>query len=401
MFEVIRQGQRVAVWNRAGSVSYVDGPRLLFKAGKTTEKLKQYRAHADQYLRICYQDGHCEHRRGPTSEWFDPVQHYQITICDALPLDSNEAIVVYENEKGKVSRQVIRGPGLFVPNENQWLHEFFWHGAKGRDHGTKIPKFLNFTKLRVIPDQMYFHVRDVRTSDDAVLTIKLMIFFELNHIEEMLNQTHDPIADFINAVTADTIEFAASRTFEQFKSDTDLLNRLDSYQNLASRAPRIGYEINKVVFRGYSASDTLQSMHDGAIEARTRLKLEAETEAQEQELADLRLKREAIRAEQERSIAAETAEHSRQQKRLDMDAKLQHQQNESRQHRESLQQDQLIELEHLRSMNEEKAAFLTSVSAMEVDMTRYLVAQYQHPDRVFRVEGDSDTQVHLHETSNV
>ena len=52
-------------------------------------------------------------------------------------------------------------------------------------------------------------------------------------------------------------------------------------------------------------------------------------------------------------------------------------------------------------MNEEKAAFLTSVSAMEVDMTRYLVAQYQHPDRVFRVEGDSDTQVHLHETSNV
>ena len=161
----------------------------------------------------------------------------------------------------------------------------------------------------VIPDQMYFHVRDVRTSDDAVLTIKLMIFFELNHIEEMLNQTHDPIADFINAVTADTIEFAASRTFEQFKSDTDLLNKLDSYQNLASRAPRIGYEINKVVFRGYSASDTLQSMHDGAIEARTRLKLEAETEAQEQELADLRLKREAIRAEQERSIAAETAEH--------------------------------------------------------------------------------------------
>ena len=115
-------------------------------------------------------------------------------------------------------------------------------------------------------------------------------------------------------------------------------------------------------------------MHDGTIEARTRLKLEAETEAQ-QELADLRLRREAVLAEQEQCIAAETAEHSRQQKRLDMEAKLQHQQNESRQRRESMQQDQLIELEHLRSMNEEKTAFLTSVSAMEVDMTRYLVVQ--------------------------
>lgn len=401
MFEVIRQGQRVAVWDRAGSVNYVDGPRVLFKAGKTTEKLKQYRAHADQYLRIAYQDGHCEHRRGPTSIWFDPIEHFQISICDALALDSNEAIVVYENEQGKVSRQVIRGPGLFVPNENQWLHEFSWHGAKGRDHGTKIPKFLNFCKLRVIPDQMYFHVKDVRTSDDAVLTIKLMIFFELTHIEEMLNQTHDPIADFINAVTADTIDFAASRTFEEFKSDTDALNQLVSYQNLTARAQRIGYEINKVVYRGYAASDTLQSMHDGAIEARTRLKLEAETEAQEQELADLRLQRESVRAEQERRIAAETADHSRQQKKLDMDAKLMHQQNASRQLRESLQQDQLIELEHLRAMNEEKAAFLTSVSAMEVDMTRYLVAQYQHPDRVFRVESDSETQVHLHETGSV
>ena len=36
----------------------------------------------------------------------------------------------------------------------------------------------------------------------------------------------------------------------------------------------IGYEVSKVVFRGYYASEQLQCMHDGAIEARVKLKLE-------------------------------------------------------------------------------------------------------------------------------
>ena len=36
-------------------------------------------------------------------------------------------------------------------------------------------------------------VQDVRTSDDAVLTVKIMLFFELADLEKMLNSTHDPI----------------------------------------------------------------------------------------------------------------------------------------------------------------------------------------------------------------
>jgi len=397
MFNVIKQGQRVAVWGRSGQVQMVDGPRVLWSFGKNLQTLRQFRAHADQYLRVEFQDGHCEHLRGPVSIWFHPVDHHEITVCDALELDSNEAIVVYENEKGKVSRQVQRGPGLFVPSENQWLHSFSWHGSLGDDHGFKVPHNLNFQKLRVIPDQMYFHVEDVRTADDAVLTIKLMIFFELTFIEEMLNQTHDPIADFINAVTADTIDFAATRTFEQFKNDTEALNLLGSYSNLTSRANRIGYEINKVVYRGYLASDTLQSMHDGAIEARTQLKLEAETETQAQELADMRLERESVRTERKHQIERQQAEHERELARLKVDEGLRQQVAQDRQNRESVQQDNLVELEHLRAINEEKSAFLNSVSAMEVDMTRYLVAQYQNPDRVFRVESENETQLHLHE----
>jgi hypothetical protein len=71
--------------------------------------------------------------------------------------------------------------------------------------------------LWVIPDQMYFDVESVRTADDALLVVKLMVFFELADIEMMLDQTHDPIADFINAVTADVIAFVGAATFEDFK----------------------------------------------------------------------------------------------------------------------------------------------------------------------------------------
>ena len=399
MFKIIKQGQQVAVWDRTGKVKLIDGPRVVWKFGKTIQKLKQFRAHANQYLRVEYQDGHCEHVRGPASIWFHPVDHHSISICEALELDANEAIVVYENQDGKVSRQIERGPSLFVPTENQWLHQFRWHGSEGQDFGFKVPRSLKFEKLRVIPDQMYFHVEDVRTADDAVLTIKLMIFFELVYIDEMLNQTHDPIADFINAVTADTIDFAAARTFEEFKRDTESLNSLGSYKNLTSRAQRIGYEINKVVYRGYLASDALQTMHDGAIEARTELKLESETEAQAQELADMRLKREAERTIQRNEVETQQAQHERELERLRVEEELRQATARNQLERESVQQNNLVELEHLRAINEEKSTFLSAVAEMEVDMTRYLVAQYQNPDRVFRVESENETQLHLHEQS--
>jgi hypothetical protein len=47
--------------------------------------------------------------------------------------------------------------------------------------------------------QIYVSVRDVRTADDANLTVHLMIFYELTSIETMLDQTNDLIGDIVNA----------------------------------------------------------------------------------------------------------------------------------------------------------------------------------------------------------
>ena len=40
------------------------------------------------------------------------------------------------------------------------------------------------------------------------------------------------------------------------------LNSLDHYSQLISLSKRIGYEISKVVFRGYHTSSQLQRLHD-------------------------------------------------------------------------------------------------------------------------------------------
>ena len=105
----------------------------------------------------------------------------------------------------------------------------------------------------------------------------------------MLDNTHDPMGDFINAACSDVIAFCANQTYEQFQEATGKLNEKvhfwthfpmkklylllflqSTFKHLCSRASLIGYEIKKVVFRGFHSSEALQNMHDTAIKERTK-----------------------------------------------------------------------------------------------------------------------------------
>jgi hypothetical protein len=55
------------------------------------------------------------------------------------------------------------------------------------------------------------------------------------------------------------------------------------------------------------------------------------------------------------------------------------------------------ELEHLEAEDSERLRYLREMQGLQVDLTRYLVAQYQHPDRLIRVDGINGSQLHLHE----
>jgi hypothetical protein len=409
-FTVIPEGERVLVWNRRGQARIVDGPHRLALFGETVQPLVRHAAGPEEFLVVHYKDGRTEHLRGPVAAWLDPVAMEKIEVAPLTKLDGNEAIVVYRPAAAGVQRRIERGPALFMPAPDEWLHHFSWHGADPRDHRRKQPSALRFDKLRVIPDQMYYDVECVRTADDALLTVKLMVFFELVDIARMLDQTHDPIGDFINAATADVIDFAASEPFERFKEKTERLSALETYPQLTKRADTIGYRITKVVYRGYQASQTLQTMHDDAIEARTKLRLESETEQQAQDLADMKQAREAGRERERQSVEQARVAHQNQLAALAGEAKLR---NAAAEQEQALRFTRLSDEQELAlktktqeqdlaqqaAAHREQLAFLTGIAGLKVDVTRYLVAQYQHPDKIVRIDtATAAPQLHLHET---
>lgn len=407
-FRTILQGQRAIVWNAAGRVRYVDGPRRLFLFRERLEPMHRFAAEPGQYLVVRRRDGTTENISGPAAIWLDPVEHQEVAVAAATKVDANEALVVYRRTGDKVQRRIVRGPALFTPDAEEWIHEFSWHGNEPKHGHRKVPFALNFTKLRVIPDQMYFDVENVRTADDALLVVKVMLFFELGDIEKMLDQTHDPIADFINALSADVVDLVGGHTFEAFKGQTEALNRLETFPQLVQRAERIGYRINKVVYRGYYASDKLQVMHDAAIECRTKLRLEAETESQTQQLADLRLTREQERSEKRRQMEEADARHTNALKQLDNDAELQRLETRNKQALEVKRREEQLVIEFRREQDalalaqekakhEEQTAYFTRMKDLQVDLTRYLVARYQNPDKLIRIDAARQPQLHLHE----
>ena len=155
----------------------MDGPRRLWLCRETVQSLQRFAAQADEYLVVQFKDGHCEHLAGPASVWFDPILHERVELAKAIAINGHEALVVYRREGDKVAGESSAGRRLFVPTEDEWLHEFRWHRSDPKRPERRIPRGLQFTKMRVIPDQMYFDVRDVRTADDALLVVKLMVFF--------------------------------------------------------------------------------------------------------------------------------------------------------------------------------------------------------------------------------
>merc|ERR1719478_924685 len=129
----------------------------------------------------------------------------------------------------------------------------------------------------------------------------------------MLDTTNDPIADIINSVSSDVISFCSSRTLEQ-------LNMLGVYQSLTSTVASRGLSVSKVVFRGFLAPQRLQKMHDDAIERRTKLVLERESELQEQKLQDERLAKEEEREKTKRAMEMAKAEHRARLQRSEFEA---------------------------------------------------------------------------------
>jgi len=396
-FYIVEEGQRVLMRNPDGTMDVIAGPKRVWHGRRKFQRMVHHVAHPGDYLMVRYRDGRQEHLAGPAEVWFDPRAHQEITCEEMLQVAAKEAVVVYSQKEGtsSVQRRIEYGPTLFMPRPGEWLHRFVWHASEGGSQGVrKVPKGLVFHKLWLMPDQMYHDVTDVRTADDAVLTIRLMIFFELLDIATMLETTHDPIGDFVNAATSDVVDFTGRHDFESFKHNTDKLNEIETYRQLVVRASQCGYRINKVVYRGYGAPDRLQQMHDQAIEARTKLQLERATEQQAQDLESFKLESQMLRAGKRRHEQSAEVVHQ-----LELDEKKQEADLRAREaqvnfRRQQQRLDFELQMEDRAKQDSQKREHLAELKQLGVELTAYLT---QHrADRVIELRAPQASTTHVH-----
>jgi len=434
----VKEGECAAIWTARGERKLVEGPcrtRLFFSHVRF---LDRHVADQNEYLSVQYRDGRRENVRGPAALFSDPCVHNQMKVREAFKLSANEALVVYREEdrplvegttvnsaqtvgpaaqadnaavkgvkkmaavgeKGTVVRKVVTGPAVFIPDANEWVHTFSWHGSishgKGSKTGSpgdeKVPHALEFQKLRCMPDQMYYSVRDVRTCDDAQITIHLMLFYELRDIETMLDSTNDPIGDFINSVSADVMTFGAAQTYESLLQNSAQLTELETFPILNGRMEQTGFRLLKVVYRGYSTSGQLQAMHDEAIAKRTKLKLQSDTRQMEQSQQAMELQCKQERSQQEMAVSEAEVRHEIGLLALKQDQKLKEQDAIHALDLRHAEEREKMEQAALKARNDEELRRHTELKRMGVDLTQYMCILAQaKPDAHVRVDAGGST----------
>ncbi|XP_067674231.1 uncharacterized protein [Haliotis asinina] len=390
-------GEKAIIYSLNGEARIEEGPKRMFLWREKFRELTKYSANQNEYLVVRYLDGCTEHIPGPHVMYRNPVRISSITIQEVISMDANEALVVYAKDKSNdtVKRYIKYGPCQFMPGDSEWLHDFEWHGTDPQNKTHIIRNGQKFKKLKIIPDQFYYNVDEVRTADDALIRVKLMMFYELVDIEKMLNATRDPIADFVNCLCADVVTFASQRTYMAFIEQSSKLNDLDSYPQLLERCKAIGYVVSKVVFRGYFAHDKLQKLHDRAIDKRSQLKLQYEQEEQFQDLTDVKLQNEMQRLDQEQTMELQQLKHQQKMEKDKLIHSLLMEKTKSDDSLAKLLLEKEAQLSAQKAMDDQELNNLLKLSQLKVSLTSYLVASSQQPASITRIMANSPT-IHLH-----
>lgn len=377
-----------------GSAIVKEGPyNFIPESNRSYELVKIRAARSDEYLATTDFNGVKKHIAGPCRMVDNPYQYKSICVMETILINHNEAVVVYNESDGKIVRKIIKGPASYIPATNEWLHNFSWHGAPKdapKDNPyVKQRDTLKFNKLKVNPGQMFYNINGARTKDDALISVRLAIFYENKDIEKMLDNTSDVIAEFMNGASSDITDFLSRHTYEELKSSQlHKLNETSTYPALLNRALVIGYGVNKVVFRGYETTDVIQKMYDGALEQKTKLKLDRMTTEQAQELETYKLEAELSRNESKHKLDKKMIENATELAKMKSDSQL-----ELDKHRHAFELGELIK------QNNESIRYLSQLSDHRVDLTRYLTAKAQgKPGKLITYNSDPPT-VHMHEYS--
>jgi hypothetical protein len=285
------------------------------------------------------------------------------------------------NNSGVLNRRIISGPTIFFPQPSDTIEQFSWHWNTADNKCGLMRGARNLTHLQIIPENFYFNVSGVRTADNALINIKLMIFYQLIDVDKMLRQTDDPILDMKNSIRSDVIAFCSQNNFDTLLDKMNTFGELEIYKNLQTAVSNMGFSVQKVVYRGYSANDQLQKLHNEAMTTRSEhdtvirwMEEGLEAKARELEMEIDQAKRSNANMLREANERMELALAS-----ANGEVQKLHMCGMSRV--EKIEKDNQVEIAHLNQLHE-----------TGVDITEYLVAPLTRVDKVVKVIGEGENR---------
>jgi len=184
---------------------------------------------------------------------------------------------------------------------------------------------------------------------------------------------------FHSAMCADVIQFAGRLSFQEFVSESNKLNKTETFSQLVQICEKIGYKLNKIVYRGYTVTIKLQEMHDRNIENRTNMRLLDEVQAMEQKLKTFKLDKEQARTEKKNELADMKEKHIQEKASLIASHEGE---MESKSHSLGLQINKMSQ-DSAHAIQSEKNKlqedYMTQLRELGVDLTQYLKTKQPEP----------------------
>lgn len=430
----IKDGEAVAIWNSKGVHTQIIGPRRKWLIGSTIRFLDRFKAESHQYIKVSHRDGRIEHIRGPVTMFHNPAYHDNMIVCDGYRLCSaSEFLVVFTSQDGPPSPQsiglaktseesgylkkketssgtkveeavllpgvnsttsstrndsqrIIKGPTLFFPCPNEYIHTFSWSDITSSTSLSAFPQ-TNFQILITSRTLSLDHLT-IPTADGYSLDAKLLLDlkYKLDDSDVRIIHHRDPmeilhqgllvdaqrLGDTVSSDALLRITSNGKRNANEddsqdtVQNELKLLSRrlasLSSYPQLTAAANRCGFEVEALRVVSLKPCDKLRVVENRA---------EMASQAQAAQMKAWK------REEQRRDLEEESA--LRKKKILmddEMDQESHQMQTDALERRLTLQRREAEANSEIQYIKEERMLkFLTHMKTeMDVDMTKFMTS---------------------------
>lgn len=317
----IKDGEAAAVWNINGVHRQIIGPKRIIMYNSTIRFLTCYTAKQDQYIHVDHKNGQVELIYGPASLYENPVCHEKITIHDGIRLDSSsECIIVYKSKKietiglvepedlkksstnpiplwsPKCERQKreVRGPMLFLPADDETVHQFTWSGIDERT-SSMIPRKDTFSVLRTNPNRTLKLTLPIVTSDNVLFNASIFLHYKIIRLSEVVS-SKDPMDNMYDGLKADVHILGQQISSEYLHKMVDgsnevtkRLSTLTTYPTLCSTAEKCGFQIESVGVKNLSYSSVLEKQVELDQKRSANLRAEISEKRQQREINEIQL----------------------------------------------------------------------------------------------------------------